>query len=100
MAKRDLAAAPNTLIWHFYSTADLSWRWERLKSDRTIIARSSRAYTAYEDCLADAEEHGYRFSPSQSSRPPPGPKFKVPHQAGAPHEPGEPEPDEDPDIDR
>ena len=59
------------ITWRFYSSADQSWRWQRLGSDKAVVESSSRSYLHYEACVADAEQHGYHFMPSpQSTRAP------------------------------
>jgi hypothetical protein len=49
--------------------SDHKWRWELLAFDQTVLKASAGKYKEYETCLADAEEHGYHFSPSRSTRP-------------------------------
>lgn len=53
-------------IWRFYVDQDRRWRWQRLATDRGVIAESRMAYKEYEKCLANAQEEGYVFHPSQA----------------------------------
>lgn len=72
--------SPGNVIWRFYRTYEQYWRWERLSTDRTVIARSIKGYSDYEACIENAEKNGYRlWAAGPSLRPLPGPRFKVPH---------------------
>lgn len=53
-------------IWRFYVDPDHRWRWQRLSSDRSVVAESRAAYKEYEGCLANAKDEGYVFHPSQA----------------------------------
>lgn len=55
--------------WRFFMGSDHKWRWQILAFDQTVLEESAGRYKQYESCLADAEEHGYHFSPSLSTRP-------------------------------
>ena len=57
------------LTWRFYLGPDHEWRWQVLAFDQTVVEASEGGYKEYESCLANAEQHGYHFSPSQSTRP-------------------------------
>lgn len=52
-------------IWRFYVDQDRRWRWQRLATDRSLLAESRTAYKEYESCLANAQSEGYAFHPSQ-----------------------------------
>jgi len=53
-------------IWRFYVDQDRRWRWQRLSVDHALIAESRAAYKEYEGCLANAQDEGYVFEPSQT----------------------------------
>jgi hypothetical protein len=53
-------------IWRFYMNQDRRWRWQRFSADRVLIAESRTAYKEYEGCLANAQDEGYVFHPSQA----------------------------------
>lgn len=53
-------------IWRFYVDQDRRWRWQRLSSDRSLVAESRAAYKEYESCVTNAQNEGYDFQPSQS----------------------------------
>jgi hypothetical protein len=40
------------------------WVWRRMSESGTLIAMSSRQFSYYLDCVADAEKHGYTGPPS------------------------------------
>lgn len=53
-------------IWRFYVDQDRRWRWQKLSVDHALIAESRAAYKEYEGCLANAQDEGYVFEPSQA----------------------------------
>lgn len=53
-------------IWRFYVDQDRRWRWQRLSMDRSVLSESRLAYKEYEACLANAQNEGYVFQPSQA----------------------------------
>ena len=55
-------------VWRFYVGQDRKWRWQRLTIHQVVIAESRGAYKDYEGCVADAQQKGYVFQPSQSKR--------------------------------
>jgi hypothetical protein len=65
---------PN-LVWRFYMNAQHRWRWQHLSVQGEAILESAKSYKKYEDCLADAKDHGYVFQPSQPKKP-----SAAPHQ--------------------
>jgi len=56
-------------IWRFYVDQDHRWRWQRLSTDRAVVAESLADYKEYEGCLANAKDEGYIFHPSQARLP-------------------------------
>jgi hypothetical protein len=60
----DKVQAERNIIWRFY-TAHGVWRWQQLLSDRAILCDCREPYATYEDCVADAEAHGYKHLPAQ-----------------------------------
>jgi len=56
------------LIWRFFSDSAHHWKWQRLAFDGTVIEHSSSAYSQYEDCLANASDHGYVSCPALSTK--------------------------------
>ena len=59
---------PN-LVWRFYTDAKHRWKWQHLTVLQEVVSESAKGYKRYEECLADAKEHGYVFQPSQAKRP-------------------------------
>jgi hypothetical protein len=59
------------VVWRFYVDPQGGWRWQQLSSDHGVLADSSSAAATYDDCVRDAETHGYRFAPSQAKVAPP-----------------------------
>lgn len=55
-------------VWRFYVGQDRKWRWQHLTIHRVVISESHAAYKDYGGCVADAQEKGYVFQPSQSKR--------------------------------
>jgi hypothetical protein len=53
------------VVWRFYVDPHGAWRWQQLGSDHSVLGDSSAAYATYDECVSDAEAHGYRFMPSQ-----------------------------------
>jgi hypothetical protein len=63
-----ITQAPPTrtnVVWRFYVDPQGGWRWQQLASDQNVLADSTGAHATYDDCVRDAETHGYRFAPSQ-----------------------------------
>ena len=56
-------------IWRFYRDQERLWRWQRLSTDKSVIAESQAAYNEYEGCLASAQQEGYIFEPAQPGVP-------------------------------
>lgn len=54
--------------WRFYIDQDRQWRWQQLSMNGVITRESQGAFKDYDACLADAQEKGYIFQPSQSKR--------------------------------
>lgn len=54
------------LVWRFYVDQEGQWRWQQVAVDRSVVADSPRSFKVYDECLADAERRGYKFSPSQA----------------------------------
>ena len=52
-------------IWRFYKDESRQWRWQQVSVSRVVLSESSRAYPAYEACVANAEEQGYVYVPSK-----------------------------------
>ncbi len=59
---------PN-LVWRFYMNAQNRWRWQHLSMQGEAILESAKSYKRYEDCLANAKDHGYVYQPSQPKKP-------------------------------
>ena len=55
-------------VWRFYLGQDRKWRWQCLTMHEVVISESRAAYKDYEECVADAQDKGYVFQPSQSKR--------------------------------
>jgi len=55
-------------VWRIYRDEDHWWRWQRVSTDRVVLAQSRTRFSEYDRCLADAESNGYLFQPSQSKR--------------------------------
>jgi hypothetical protein len=53
------------VVWRFYVDPQGGWRWQQLASDQRVLADSPGTHATYDDCVRDAETHGYRFAPSQ-----------------------------------
>ena len=53
------------VVWRFYVHPEGGWRWQQLTSDQSVLSDSASAHTTYDECVRDAETHGYRFAPSQ-----------------------------------
>jgi hypothetical protein len=56
-------------IWRFYRDPERLWRWQRLSTDKSVIAESAEAFNEYEGCLAAAKQEGYKFEPAQAHMP-------------------------------
>jgi hypothetical protein len=56
------------VIWRFYMDGSHRWNWQQIGAGQVIVAESSRGYSNYEACLANATELGYVFLPAQSKR--------------------------------
>lgn len=56
-------------IWRFYRDPERLWRWQRLATDKSVIAESPAAYNEYEGCIANAAKEGYVFEPAQPGQP-------------------------------
>lgn len=52
-------------IWRFYQDDERHWRWQRLATDRSVLAESAQGHTAYDKCVTDAEVQGYVCQPAQ-----------------------------------
>ena len=52
-------------IWRFYQDAEQQWRWQRLAATQEVLEESPAGFGGYEQCRADAVEHGYVYLPSQ-----------------------------------
>ena len=59
--------APN-LIWRFHMDAKHRWRWQHLSMQGQVVLESVKGYKKYEECLADAKDHGYVFQASQPKK--------------------------------
>jgi hypothetical protein len=59
---------PN-LVWRFYTNAKHRWKWQRLSVQGQALLESDKSYKKYEECLANAKDHGYVFQPSQPKKP-------------------------------
>jgi len=51
-------------IWRFYVDENRQWRWQQLAVNRDVISESAGAFSAYEACLAGAQEQGYVYAPA------------------------------------
>jgi hypothetical protein len=60
--------SPN-LIWRFYLGPKHCWKWQHLSVRGEVILESAKAYKKYEECVANAKDHGYVFQPSQPRKP-------------------------------
>ena len=49
----------STMPWHIYHDGSNRWRWERLDRKHKVLARSIAAFESREECLKDAQYHGY-----------------------------------------
>ena len=56
-------------IWRFYRDPERLWRWQRLSTDKSVVAESPAAYHEYEGCIANAQQEGYVFEPTQAGAP-------------------------------
>jgi len=60
--------APRTrtnVVWRFFVDQDGGWRWQQLGSDSALLSESSGSSATYDDCVGDAQVHGYRYARSQ-----------------------------------
>jgi hypothetical protein len=46
------------------------WNWQQIGAGQAVVAESSKGYTNYEACLANAKDRGYVFLPAQSKQAP------------------------------
>jgi hypothetical protein len=63
-------------VWRFFSDGNHKWRWELRRCDNTVVKASGAGFKEYEACVKNAEENGYRFSPSRSTRAAQSPSHK------------------------
>ena len=45
--------------WEFYQDASDKWRWRRTEPDGDIIGSSHTGFQTKEECLVNAQRHGY-----------------------------------------
>ena len=45
--------------WEFYLDARGLWCWRRLRTGRNVISDSKRCFPTRDQCIADAEKHGF-----------------------------------------
>jgi hypothetical protein len=48
-----------SMRWHIYHDGSNRWRWELLDAMHNLLLRSSTSFQSREDCLKDAQSHGY-----------------------------------------
>ena len=58
------------VIWRFYMDGGHRWNWQQIGAGQAIVAESSKGYSNYEACLANAKDRGYVFLPAQGKRSP------------------------------
>lgn len=46
-------------IWRFHRDPQHEWHWQQLSPTQDVLATSTTGHQQYEQCLADAEAHGY-----------------------------------------
>lgn len=52
-------------IWRFYQDGNQRWRWQRMSTDRTVVSECSKGHKEYDECVADAQTHGYVLEAAQ-----------------------------------
>lgn len=51
-------------VWEFIHYDDNTWRWRKLASDgETVLLESPRCFDELDECLHDAEDHGFGAIP-------------------------------------
>ncbi len=50
----------NAGTWEFYEDKKGEWRWRHTAANRNIIGASSEGYKGKQDCITNAERHGYK----------------------------------------
>ena len=58
------------VIWRFYMDGGRRWNWQQIGAGQTVVAESSKGYSDYEACLANAKDRGYVYLPAQSKQAP------------------------------
>lgn len=58
------------VIWRFYMDDGQRWNWQQIGAGQEVLAESSKGYTNYEACMANAKARGYVFLPAQGKRSP------------------------------
>jgi len=51
-------------VWRFYMDPERRWRWQQLTASRVLLSESRNGYAEYDDCMKDANTHGYVHQPS------------------------------------
>ena len=59
---------PKTHVWRFYTEPHHEWKWQRLSVVGAVITESTRSYSSYDECVADAKDSGYVLEPAQSRK--------------------------------
>jgi len=58
------------VIWRFYLDGGQHWKWQQIGVGQAVVAESSKGYSDYDSCLADAQDLGYVFLPAQRKQAP------------------------------
>jgi hypothetical protein len=59
---------PKANIWRFYTEPRHEWKWQQLSVVGAVITESTRSYTSYDECVADAKDSGYVLEPAQTRK--------------------------------
>jgi hypothetical protein len=53
-------------IWRFYLDERAQWRWQRLSTNKVVIAESQVAFADYKQCVEDAHGKGYLLDSAEA----------------------------------
>jgi hypothetical protein len=59
-------------VWRFYVAEDGGWRWQKLSSERQVIAECPISHPDYESCVVAAHAEGYVHAAAQGRLTRPG----------------------------
>lgn len=57
------------IVWRFFADASGRWCWEQLSPEKAVVRASTTSFESYDECVADAQQAGYRFESSQAGSP-------------------------------